>query len=359
MGVKHERPGVYSSYETSSLTAASAGDGRVAVVAAWDAAASQAEASTEAGTGTEETQTQKVYQWNSYSKAVADVGECTLSRMAQLAIRNGAGTVYGVPAGEDYAAAFAAAAAIEGVSVVACDSTDSKVQQALKTMVQECSGARHERIAVVSGAAGESVKQLTDRAEGLNCERMVLVAPGMGDGSGGAMCAAAVAGAIAGTTDPALPLGGAQLYGLSGLECAYDDNEIDTLVRGGVTPLEALAGSYYVVRGVTTRTTTGGAADATWRELTTILVVDEVIPGLRNALRSKFSRAKNTAQTRGAIRSQTVMELEKRVSQEIIDSYEDVTVSALEDDPAVCVVEFAFTVAHGLNQIRLSAHITV
>ena len=110
---------------------------------------------------------------------------------------------------------------------------------------------------------------------------------------------------------------------------------------------------------MTTRTTTGTAKDSTWRELTTILVVDEVIPGLRSALRSKFSRAKNTEQTRGAIRSQTVLELEKRVRREIIDSYEDVTVSALEDDPTVCLVEFAFTVAHGLNQVWLSAHITV
>ena len=53
------------------------------------------------------------------------------------------------------------------------------------------------------------------------------------------------------------------------------------------------------------------------------------------------------------------MELEKRVSREIIDSYEDVTVSALDSDPTVCLVEFAFTVAHGLNQVWLSAHITV
>ena len=54
-----------------------------------------------------------------------------------------------------------------------------------------------------------------------------------------------------------------------------------------------------------------------------------------------------------------MLELEKRVSREIIDSYEDVTVSAMEDDPTVCLVEFAFTVAHGLNQVWLSAHITV
>ena len=139
----------------------------------------------------------------------------------------------------------------------------------------------------------------------------------------------------------------------------YSDGDIDLRVLGGVTPLETLAGACYVVRGITTRTKTGGAVDATWRELTTILVVDEVIPGIRNALRARFSRAKNTAQSRGAIRSLTVMELEKRVSREIIDSYEDVTVSALDADPTVCLVEFAFTVAHGLNQIWLSAHITV
>ena len=345
----HERPGVYSSYEASSLTAAAANGGKVAVIAAVDGAKNLKDA----------------YQWTSYSKAAADVGECALSWLAQLAIRNGAGAVYGVPVktGEgkkaDYEAAFAVAEAIEDVSVVVCDSDDVEVQQELREMVKTCSAARKERIAVVGGRAGETVEELVKRAAGLNCERVVLVAPGMGDKSGGAGCAAAVAGAIAGTNDPALPLGGAQLYGLAGLECGYDDGEIDELVQGGVTALETLAGAYYVVRGVTTRTTTGTAPDATWRELSTILVVDEVIPGLRRALRARFSRAKNTRQTRGAIRSQTVMELEKRVSREIIDSYEDVTVSALEDDPTVCVVEFAFTVAHGLNQVWLSAHITV
>ncbi len=56
--------------------------------------------------------------------------------------------------------------------------------------------------------------------------------------------------------------------------------------------------------------------------------------------------------------AQVIVELENRVAREVIDSYEDVTVSALESDPTVCLVEVAFTVAHGLNQICLSAHIT-
>ena len=33
--------------------------------------------------------------------------------------------------------------------------------------------------------------------------------------------------------------------------------------------------------------------------------------------------------------------------------------SALKSDPTVCLVEFSFTVAHGLNRIYLTAHITV
>ena len=53
------------------------------------------------------------------------------------------------------------------------------------------------------------------------------------------------------------------------------------------------------------------------------------------------------------------MELENKKNAEYIDSYGDVSVTALESDPTVCVVEFGFAVAHGLNRIYLSAHITV
>ncbi len=337
----HERPGVYSSYEASSLTVAAADGGAVAIVAA---------AGDSQGAGP--------YSWTAYSRAVADVGKCALSQLAQLALKNGAGLVYGIPAGEDYTAAFDKAAALEDVAVVVCDSTELTVQQALRDMVVQCAAGRKERIAVVGCAANETVEQLTQRAAGLNSERVVLVAPGAVD-TDGTTCAAAVAGVIAGSTDPALPLGGAELSGLAGLSTIYEDNDIDLLVRGGVTPLEMLSGTGYVVRGVTTRTTTGGAADTTWRELSTILVVDEVIPGIRAALRARFNRVKNTEQTRGAIRSQVLLELENRVAREIIDSYGDVVVTASENDPTLCLVEFDFSVAHGLNQIWLSAHITV
>ena len=343
----HERPGVYSSYEASSITSARAGGKAVAIVAALEGADGS-----------------QCHTWYTYAQAVEECGQGEkLAELARLALKNGAGLVYGIPAGEDYDDAFATLEGLEEVAVVCCDSSDLTVQQALRDSVKASAQARRERIAVVCGAKGETVTALASRASSLNDERVVLVAPGCldaeGEPVGGDLCAAAVAGLIAGQSDPAVPLGGAVLSGLTGLDHSYSDTEIDQLVQGGVTALESLAGQISVVRGVTTRTTTGGAADVTWRELTTILVVDEVIPGIRQALRSKFPRAKNTAQTRGAILSQVIVELESRVSREIIDSYEDVTVSALDSDPTVCLVEFAFTVAHGLNQIWLSAHITV
>lgn len=330
----HERPGVYSSYEVSSLVSAAADGRAVAVVA-------------QAGEHT------GVFHWTGSTRAVADVGICALSKLAQIALKNGAGLVYGVCAGSDYSAAFDQAAALEDVAVVMCDSTDLAVQQAMLGMVEECSGQKKERIAVAFGKEDESVEELIARAAKLNHERMVLVAPG------DAGSAAAVAGAIAGNADPALPLGGAELLGISGVSTQYEEGDIDALIRGGVTPLEMSGGAVSVVRAVTTRTTTGGASDTTWRELATILVVDEVIPSLRSALRARFARAKNTPQTRGAIRSQVVLELENRVKREVIDRYGDVTVEPLESDPTVCVVEFAFAVTHGLNQIWLSAYITV
>ena len=337
----HERPGVYSDYDTSTVVSSS-GSGQIVGLTAVCAGG-------EAGT---------LYTLNRYEEAVTAFGqEENLTELVRLLLLNGAAQVRAVPVAsqEGYEAAFQLLEGEDNVALVLCDSTDVTVQQKLRDSVCAASEARRERIAVVCGGAEESVDNLVQRAEQLNSERVVLLAPG--DDS--CLLAAAVAGAIAGETDPAVPLGGAELKGLGSLEIQYNDNEIDTLVRGGVTPLERVSGVTSVVRAVTTRTKSGEAADTTWRELTTIRIVDNVIPTLRDALRAKFRRTKNTEQTRGAIRSQVILELENKLNREIITGYENVTVQADTENPTVCLVDFTFTVAHGLNQIWLSAHITV
>ena len=347
----HQRPGVYSSYDASSVVSGS-GSGRLVGLAGVN---------TKATAGEPQTIT-------SYEKAAAAFGsggDEDMAELIRLALKNGASGVVAVPVASsaDYETAFAALAAQEDIAVVLCDSTDETVQQKLKESVQTASADRRERLAVVAGAAGESESELVERAEALNCERVVLVAPGAaaqdGEALSGLAVAAAVAGAIAGESDPAVPLGGAELLGLYGLAERYDENALDLLILGGVTPVESTAGSVSGVRGVTPRTTPGGAADASWRDLATIRVVDDVIPSLRAALRAKFRRAKNTARSRSAIRAQVVLELENKLAREIITGYDDVSVTADPEEPTRCLVDFAFTVAHGLNQIWLTAHIKI
>ena len=351
-GIVHERPGVYSVYDTSAVVSAGQAPKAVGVAAK----------AVKGTVGTAVT----VTGYAAGAEAFGEDAAPGMSTLLRLLFLNGASSVTAVrvaDAGtlEDYKTAFAALNRHD-VQVVVCDSADQAVHQALRSTVEAASAARQERIAVVGGS-GETVSDLVSHAAALNSERMVLVGPDALDSQGETLpavfAAAAAAGAVAAGRDPAAPLNGAVLRGLGGLAADYGDSEIDLLVRGGVTPLESAAGVISPVRGITTRTTTGGAADATWRELTTVLIADDVIPSIRAALRSKFSRAKNTARNRGAIRSQVIVELEKKAAAEIIDGYGDVTVSASPDDPTVCLVEFGFAVAHGLNQIYLTVHITV
>ena len=341
----HMRPGVYSVYEASSVVGGGPRRGWAGVVAL-----------SEGGTpGT-------LYDLGTGAEAAETFGrEDNLTRLVQVCMANGAARVLAVPVADSngYAAAFAKLAQEENLKVVVCDSETLTVQQALRDHAVAAAQDRKERIAVVPGGAGETVSQLTSRAASLNSERVVVTAPGVSQEDGGALVAAAVAGAICGEADPARPLGGAVLRGIPALAARYGESDVDALLQGGVTPVELVGGVCSVIRGVTTRTKTGGATDPTWRELTTILVVDDVVPRVREALRAKFARAKNTAQTREAVRSQVILELEGKVAAEVITGYGEVTAQALAEDPTVCLVTFSFTVAQGLNQIWLSAQITV
>lgn len=331
---------MYSVYTASALSSGSGRNGTAALVGK----------STGGTAG-------KLYSLYNYAAAAESFGESDgLTALAQLLMRNGAARVLAVPLGQtavkaDYIAAFQLLEKEEGVKVLLCDSLDADVQTELRESVERASGEKKERIGVAAGPEG--VTALTARALALNSERMVLTAPG------GVSVAAAVAGAVCALRDPAVPLGGASLLGISALEGQFQETELDTLLLGGVTPVEMTAGRCQVVRAVSTRTKSGGVSDATWRELGTILVIDDVIPAVRERLQARFARSKNTAQVRGAIRSQVILLLEEKLEAEIITGYDGVTVEALEEEASICLVTFAFTVAHGLNQIWLKAQITV
>ena len=350
--IAHERPGVYSSYDASAAVSRAAGSKCVGLAVRMSEPA------------------QGMWQFSRYEQAVAAFGvgeQESPAQLVRLLLENGAAQVFVYPVeGEDkadYRTVFDTMAAQEDLAVLVCDSTLVQVQQVLRDSINTACAAQRECIAVVAGDACESVDELVERAQAINSERMVLTAPGcvdaQGDSISGLQIAAATAGVIAGQTDPALPLGGAVLGGLYGVDGQYEDSELDVLIRGGVTPVQELSGTVCVVRGVTTRTKVDGAPDTTWRDLNSILVVDDVILSVRNTLKSRFRRAKNTAQTRGAIRSQVVLELENKLAREIITGYDEVSVQQDSEDPTRCLVDFSFAVTHGINQIWLSAHITI
>lgn len=344
----HERPGVYVDYDASSVSARAQGVKTVALVAVSSAAAG-------------------VHTLTTAAQAEQCAAVTTAAgKLLQLLYANGAQRVLFSPASAATKAAYSAALALldpEQADIFVLDSGELEPQQTLRTWLMARAAQGAGCIGLV-GMAQPTAVQLITRAGLLNCERMVLVGPdvrytGETDWGGGCLAAAALAGVLAAQTDPALPLNGAVLAGLSAVSCGWTETELDQLVQGGVTPVELAGGQVSVIRGQTTRTKTGGVTDATYRELTMMLVIDEVLGSVRSALAAKFARRKNTAATRSAIRAQVAIELEERVRREIIGSYGDLSVTALASDPTVCLVEFTFSVVHGLSRIYLTAHIQV
>ena len=345
----HQRPGVYSDYEVSSVYSGIQGAGTVAVAAMDDADA-------------------RVYTVHSAAEA-AEVFDTAgdLYGLAVTAIQNGAGTVEAYPVQTattaGYQAAFSALLGRKTARFIVCDSPEGTVQAALGEALDAAAQEQNECIGLV-GMAEPTATQLTQRAALLNRERLVLAGPdccltGQTETAGGWYLAAAMAGFLAAQTDPAAPLNGAELAGIGSISDSYTENQLDTLILGGVTVAESVDGTASVIRAVTTRTTTGGVADGAWRELSTVLIVDTVIPALRRRLAARFARSRNNAATRSAIRAQVVLELTDRVKREQIERFENLTVETNSQDPTICDVAFDFTVVYGLSRICVTAHITV
>lgn len=336
----NERPGIYTEYSVKRGVRGFGRGGAVGLAATALAG-----------------ETGKVVAVSDEASARAEFGG-NMAQLVKILLENGAGVIYCCRAESGgYDSAFSALMAVENIKYMLCDSREASVHAKMLSAIDGADEKSKYRIGIVESGNGTRAALISD-AEALGSERMVLVSHHETEGVAGSV-AAAVCGVLAGESDPAVPLNGAVLAGLGDIGGNFSDADLNLLVRGGVLPLETRSGSICVIRGITTRSKTEGVADDTWREVNTILIVDEVIPALRDALKIDFARAKNTAQTRGAIRTRVVIELENYLKNEIIESYDNVTVMASADAPDTCVVSFDFTVAHGLNIIRLSANITV
>ena len=311
----HERPGVYVEYDTLLRTAP--GTYRTVGIAAQ-------------GSGTE------VTDFSTLEAATAALGSAQSSAMVQAALQNGAAHVLFCPYTGTDGSSAAVSLLTQGATAIAVDSTEGLAD--ITTLLEE-----HNAICFACASKEDALAL----AQSIDHRRIVLLSPD--DGLG----AAALAGCLGSQSDPSMPLNGITLAGLSEVEDTFTDAEYDTFLRAGVTPLEEIGGQVTALRVVTT------ATESTWRELTTICILDDVLPTLESTLRTRFLHKKNNLATRNAIRAQTAMLLDDRVRRELIEDYSNLQVSAVPDNPTVCEVSFSFTVVHALCRIHLTAHIVI
>ncbi|MDO4815172.1 MAG: hypothetical protein Q4A83_01020 [Bacillota bacterium] len=325
-----ERPGIYAEYRVNSSFTAADDSVTVGVAAHINGDASSAKSIV------------------SYMDAVESYGICPMTKLIKTLFLNGCGRILAVPViGENYPDAYARLLD-GGADIIICD---SRSEDDLLTMK---SALENGEYAMGIWECDETADRCVEYARDMNFERLIICA-GADEAQGN--LAAALAGVI--SSEKELFLNGHALSGVGNLVRSFTEREIEDLIAGGVTPIENDGESVCVVRGVTTKTNTDGIEDKSLREIATVITVQEVLKSVHSALKLKFARAKNDALTRGAIRSQVAVELEKKLAAGKIADYGNIRAVADTNDISLCRVDFEFSVVCGLNTIMLTAYLNV
>lgn len=345
------RPGVYSSYTIVGGYAGASG-GAVGVIAA-------------SPTGEAMIARHFTRLNEAFAEYGSDAGASMMTALVKLLFLGRVCNVYCVSVGEepaqgDYEAAYDLLDAIPEVTALVCDADDLPIVQALGARLVESAEHARERMGYF-GAPQDGEPDAAARA--INCERVCLTLPAVtfegGERQSAAYLAAACCAAVATESDPAANLNLTAVAGEFGFPAAYSEPEITVLLSAGVTVLESAGGAAEMIRALTTKTSENGAVDYTMRELSTVRIIDDVVPSLRGMLKSRLHGAKNNAATRDAIRTQVACELEKKCTAGVIEHFEPPVVYPKADEPTVCMVEVGFSVIYGMHRIELVAHITV
>lgn len=349
--VSSQRPGVFSSYSVIGTLGGAGASKAAAVVAASE-------------TGAKLT----VKQLGRLSDAVAEYGAAQasmLTTLAKILILNGVSDIYCIsvgatPTASDYESAFALLSGLQGVSGVVCDAGTLAVQQALAGRLMADAAANKERIGFM-GVPADGEPEAAARA--VNCERVCLTAPAVAFEGGSTQSAAYLAAAYCAlalrSEDPAANLNLSQAEGSYTFPVPYGEDSLTALLQAGVSVFEQAGEKAELIRALTTKTSENGLQGNSFRELSTVRIIDDVIPGIRTLLKAQLRGAKNTASARDAIRTQVACELSRKCFLGIIDSFEPPVITVKENEPTVCVVEVAFAVVYGLHRIDIVAHVTV
>lgn len=325
-----ERPGIYAEYRVNSSFTAAEGTVTVGVAAHVNGDASSVEGIV------------------SYMDAVQSYGMCPMTKLIKTLFSNGCGRIIAAPViDENYPDAFSQLLT-SGADIIVCDSRSYDALNSMKTALENA------EYSMGIWECDEAAAQCIEYAQGMNFERLIIC--GGADEAEGNL-AAALAGVI--SSEKELFLNGHPLQGAGQLVRSFTEQEIEAMIAGGVTPIEYDGESICVIRGVTTRTSTDGIEDKSLREIAAVITVLDVLKSVHSALKLKFARAKNDALTRGAIRSQVAVELEKKLAAGKIADYGSISAVADSNDASLCRVGFEFSAVCGLSTIMLTAYLNV
>ncbi|MFV0402146.1 MAG: phage tail sheath C-terminal domain-containing protein [Oscillospiraceae bacterium] len=339
------RPGVYSSYTVTSRYAAPRSPRGAALIC-----------------GTSFQLAEKTYRLTSYGQA-AELFSAASSRRAleccRILFENGVSPIWFSMLDRGYGAALNRLAEEDEIGAVITDCTGPLDVKAMMESVEESCGKLHERL--IFFGIGE-VALAMSTAKAVNSERAVVCCPGVSpissENRAAIYGACALAGRVLANNDPVYNYNGCVLDGVETPDKLAED-DIQQLLAGGVTVLEEVGGQVECVRAVTTRTLSNGAEDNSMRPLNTILIIDDVLRGIRQSLRARLRGAKLAGQSFASVASQVTVELAAKQDDGIITGFDAPSVYAHSADPTVCVVELAFRVANVIGQIHITAHVQV
>lgn len=239
----------------------------------------------------------------------------------------------------DYTSAITAMEQDEDKNIVICESTISAVETAMITMVTNSyNNYNTPCVYIQAPSASDSESSIVTKAQGFNNSNVILVYPLLtefnGKTSTSGDTAAAIAGAIAWNGVPKLNHNFTDLVSFGGVKSKITN--IDSLISWGVTPIELKFSTIHIVRFVTSKTTTSGVPDYTWREGSIRLNVNFIEKEISKSLQMKFLQKWNTSTVREAIKQDIISFLNIYSSNDILVADERTNTPAFRD-PVIAI----------------------
>lgn len=248
----------------------------------------------------------------------------------------------------------------QGVYLIVPLTPDQAIHQECNNfIVSQADLERAPIVGVYGGASGESIETTIQRVTTLNSKRAILTYPEVKiQNTSGVttlppyMTSALVAGRIAGkaTGDP-ITLDAVNIVGLGKTLKSADR---DRLLEAGVTFIEFYRDStgtgHRIAQGLTTYQQD---SNPSFREISMVIIADEISTELTELLEKKFAGGRGTISSAGLIRNEVQSYLDRKVRQEVLVEYIPESV-LVRIEGEVVYVDYSAMPAGAINYILIT-----